>query len=196
MNTGLPHALCRVFACRHTLCAHSQHFLGSSSDGQKSFHQVIIADLLCQSATETTSTISTFLCPSLSHILFRVNSTMFGGLTKPHSHTGCEFNSDKDRSGRFFPTVIQHVTMKTRILMCPTCPVSFSQSANVSSDSSASVTFSQAEGDLLRCSKSPSDTKPDRGKSFAITVSQYIPQGSLAVHGPQETVQLVTQRAQ
>ena len=57
----------------------------------KPLHQVSLADLLYLSATETTSTTChscahLSLSLSLSHILLRVNSALFGGMTIPHTN--------------------------------------------------------------------------------------------------------------
>ena len=100
-------------------------------------------------------------------------------------------------AGRFVPTVDSRHDDEDNNSHMSDIPLQRPTDTNVSSDTSASVTFSQIEGDLdAEFSKSPSDTESDQGRSLANTVSQYIhPQGSPAVLGPHETVQLVTQRA-
>ena len=75
-------------------------------------------------------------------------------------------------------------------------PLQLPASANVASNSSALVTFSQAEGDLMRnvprLHPRPSQTGVNPWQlQYPSTYSQ----GSPAAHGPQETVQLVAQRA-
>ena len=75
-----PRAVFSAFiAFRHILthCAHSQHFDGSRSECQKSFHQVFSADLPHLSATETTSSSDS----SSFHTFFsRVDSALSGGM--------------------------------------------------------------------------------------------------------------------
>ena len=78
-------------------------------------------------------------------------------------------------AGRFVPTVDStrddednNSRVSDILLQRPT-------HANVSSDNSALVTFSQVEIDLdAECSKSPSDTESDQGRSLANKVSKYI----------------------
>ena len=86
--------------------------------------------------------------------------------------------------------------MKTQLLICPTSFLQLHASANVSRNNSAMVTFSQAEGDLMRNVPSlhpiPSRT---RSESLAISVSQCVPSGFTGNRWAQGTVQLVTQRA-
>ena len=76
-------------------------------------------------------------------------------------------------------------------------PLQLPTSANASSNNSALVTFAQA-GERSRATRSlsPTDTKSDQCESFALMYPATYPQCVLAVLGPQEVVQLVTQRAQ
>ena len=75
-------------------------------------------------------------------------------------------------------------------------PLQLPTSANASSNNSALVTFAQA-GERSRATRSlsPTDTKSDQCESFALMYPATYPQCVPAVLGPQEVVQLVTQRA-
>ena len=107
---------------------------------------------------------------NISHTLLRVNSALLGGMNIPHTHTGYEPNSEIDTGGRFVLIVaVTHDDEDGHSRMSD-MPLQLRASANVASFHSASVTFSQAEGDPhAECSKSPFDT--DRGKALATTVS-------------------------
>ena len=75
-------------------------------------------------------------------------------------------------------------------------PLQLPTSANVATNNSASVTFSQAEGDFMRNVASLHPIPSQTGVNpWQIQYPSAFPHGSPAVLGPQETVQLVTQRA-
>ena len=114
---------------------------------------------------------------------------MSGSMTVLHSNTGYEPNSETDMSGRFVAIVdITHDDDEANSHMSD-IPLQLLASAHVFIYQFCLVTFSQAEGDLMRNVPSLHPMpRSDRRKHFASTVSQYI-QGSPAVLGLEETVQ-------
>ena len=123
------------------------------------------------------------LATCLAHLLLRVSSTLSNGMPIPQSNTGYEPNSELDMAGRVVPTVE----------LTPTSRCSFQRVQMLHSNYAALVTFSQAENDFIPSFLPiPSQT---RVNPWQLQYPSTYPQCSPAVLGPQETVQLVTQRA-
>ena len=113
-----------------------------------------------------------------------------------HTNKGYESNSEMDMSTRFVPIVVLTKEDDDTNFLFSDIPLKLPASATVSSDTSALVTFSQTEGNLVRNVPSlhpiPSQT---RVNPWQLQYPSAYPQCVRAVLGPQETVQLVTQRA-
>ena len=80
-----------------------------------------------------------------AHILVRVNFALSGGMNIAESNTGYEPNSEFDMAGRFVPMVDLTRDDEDSNSHISDIPLHL-----VASDNSAWVTFSQAEGDLMR----------------------------------------------
>ena len=130
-----------------------------------------------------------------SHILERVHSTISGGMNFPQSNTGYEPNSELDMFGMFVPIVDFTQNDEDGNSHMSDIPLQLPARANVASDNSALVTISPAEGDLMRNVPSLHPTTSQTGSiPRQLQCPSTYPQGSPAVLGPQESLQLVTQR--
>ena len=129
-----------------------------------------------------------------AHIFLRVNSALSGGKNIPQSGTGKKPNNELWMARRFVPMVDwtrddedTNAHMSDISLRLP--------AARAASDNSALVTLSQAVGDLMR--KVPGlHPKPTQTgvNPWQLHYPSTYRKGSPAVHGLQETGQLVTQR--
>ena len=162
----------------------------------KSLHEVVLADLPYLCATETTSTTWTSW-NQFAHMLFEYNSSLSGGMTiHQKKNTRYEPSSELDMAGKCVPIVdLTHDDEDTHSHMFDV-PLQLPASANAASNYSALGTFWQVEGDLMRNASSFHPMPSQTGvHPWQLRYPKTYPQDSQAVLGPQETVQLVTQRA-
>ena len=134
----------------------------------------------CQSHS-IKSSLLTFLSVANPHIAV-------GGMNIPHTNTGYESNSELDVAGRFVPIVYLIQDDGDGNSQMSDTPLQLPASANVAPDNSALVTFSQAEGDLMRNVPQNPSTYPHQ---------QFLDLRELInrLHNNQLFNQLVTQRA-
>ena len=126
-----------------THCAHAQHFGCSNSDCPKHSIESSLLPLPHLSATGTTSWTS--VTASLTHAF-----ALIGGMYILQTKHRYEPNSQIDIAGKFVPMVdLTHYDEDTHSHVSDS-PLHLPASANAPSSNSALVTFSQAEGDLMR----------------------------------------------
>ena len=134
--------------------------------------------------------------PRLGHLLFlRVYSALSGGMTIPQAQPGDEVNREIALAGRFVPIVdFLHMPTETHSHVSD-IPSRLPASAHVSSNKSALVTFSHADGDLMRNVPRLHPIPSQTGfNPWQLQYHSTFHRGSSVLRS-QETVQWVTPRA-